>query len=68
MQITPAPNMQRPAREISDVAELLDRIEYRERLLLKATREPGKNLLAETEITTGFNRTDINQIRELMVT
>ena len=66
MQISSAPDMQRSAREINDVTELLDRIEYRDRLLLNATKEPGKNLLAEAEIMTGFNRTDIKRIRELM--
>jgi hypothetical protein len=58
--------MQKRAADIDDPVELIERVLYRESRLVVAAAEPGRNPVAEAELMTGFNKTDLHRLRELI--
>ena len=58
--------MQKKAQEIDDAALLIDRVLYRDARLLDGVNEQGLNFEAQVRIMTGFNKADLNRLRELL--
>ena len=60
------PDMRRKASDIDDPHLLIDRVLYRDKRLQEAAREPKRNLHGMIRIMTGFNRADLNRLKELL--